>query len=126
MNIFEQVHEAGYVYNDLKLDNLMLDYSFDPIADGSVNVFRDNSVNIVDFGFASTYIDKLTGQHLDQVDVDVFEGNMVFSSLNQLSFKSTSRRDDLISLFYLLVSLLHGDKLPVFGIDKEEPVAEQF
>lgn len=120
------MHEAGYVYNDLKLDNLMLDYSFDPIADGSVNVFRDNSVNIVDFGFASTYIDKLTGQHLDQVDVDVFEGNMVFSSLNQLSFKSTSRRDDLISLFYLLVSLLHGDKLPVFGIDKEEPVAEQF
>jgi len=25
LNIFEQIHEAGFVYNDLKLDNLMID-----------------------------------------------------------------------------------------------------
>ena len=29
LNIFEQIHEAGFVYNDLKLDNLMIDHKFD-------------------------------------------------------------------------------------------------
>ena len=28
LNIFEQIHEAGFVYNDLKLDNLMVDRNF--------------------------------------------------------------------------------------------------
>ena len=25
LNVFEQVHTAGYVFNDLKLDNILLD-----------------------------------------------------------------------------------------------------
>lgn len=29
INILEQIHSAGYVYNDLKLDNLLLDYDAD-------------------------------------------------------------------------------------------------
>lgn len=26
VNVLEQIHAAGFVYNDLKLDNLMLEY----------------------------------------------------------------------------------------------------
>lgn len=40
---------------------------------------------------------------------------MIFASLNQLRFNVTSRRDDLISLCYLLVYILNNGELP--GID---------
>ena len=35
-------------------------------------------------------------------------GNMAFGSVNAMNFKSVSRRDDLISLTYLLVYLIQG------------------
>lgn len=60
VNILEQIHAAGYVYNDLKLDNLMLDYdvSKDNFEESSTNdIFRIFNVNIVDMGFATRYID---------------------------------------------------------------------
>ena len=45
----------------------------------------------------------------------MFQGNILFASLNQMEFRQTSRRDDLISLFFLLVYLLNrGD---IRGID---------
>ena len=34
-----------------------------------------------------------------------FRGNLMFSSVNALCMKTTSRRDDLISLFYYLAYL---------------------
>ena len=50
--------------------------------------------------------------------MNTFRGNTLFASVNQLKFKRTSRRDDLQSLFYLLVCLLHGGKIP--GYDCEQ------
>ena len=45
-------------------------------------------------------------------------GNVAFGSVNALSFNSLSRRDDLVSLAYMLVFLVTGelDFLP----DEEE------
>lgn len=40
---------------------------------------------------------------------------MLFASTNQMQFYSTSRRDDIISLAYLLVYLLRDFELP--GVD---------
>lgn len=90
----------------------MFDYGFDPFKDHEDdettenNIFENNQVNIVDFGFAKAFKNKSTGEHYDQVNVETFEGNIVYSSPYQLDFKSTSRRDDLISLFYVLIYLL--------------------
>lgn len=53
--------------------------------------------------------------HQPKKQVDVFRGNMVFASINQLSFMSTSRRDDLISLCYLLIFCINKGKIP--GVD---------
>lgn len=39
----------------------------------------------------------------------------MFASLNQMRFQTTSRRDDLIQLFYFLVYLFKQGALP--GID---------
>lgn len=41
---------------------------------------------------------------------------MIFSSTNQLQFYCTSRRDDLISLCYLLIFLLRRGELPKLDI----------
>lgn len=117
LDILEQIHAAGYVYNDLKLDNLMLDYGFNPCANDSHNVFLDKHVNFIDFGFATRYVSKETGKHVEPTEVPIFQGNIVFSSVNQLNFKTTSRRDDLISLFYLLVYLLQEGQVSAFEIN---------
>lgn len=114
INILESIHQAGYVYNDLKLDNLMLDYGIDSkyLQTTNDNIFDDHKVNIIGFDFISTYIDEKTQLHHKKKKSDIFQGSMLFSSIHQLNFYSTSRRDDLISLFYLLVFLQHHGKIP--------------
>ena len=73
-------------------------------------MFAGCKVHIIDFGFACSYLNK-EGQHLDQLQTENFYGNLFYSSLNQLNFNSQSRRDDLISLSYMISSLLNEGKL---------------
>lgn len=70
------------------------------------DIFDKYELSIVDFGFATPFVDKNGNDHIEKTNVNAFRGNLVFSSLHQLKFKTTSRRDDMISLFYLLVYLL--------------------
>ena len=102
----QNIHEAGYVYNDLKLDNIMIGYGKKPIkSNEGKSLLEGFSLHLVDFGFATKYISK--GVHIECSDVPTFRGNMMFSSLNQLNFKTPSRRDDMIALCYLLSFLLN-------------------
>jgi len=65
LKLLEIIHIAGYTYNDLKLDNILfgmkdkikLDYC-------SQNCFENCSINLVDFGFASPYIDTESNKHI--------------------------------------------------------------
>jgi hypothetical protein len=59
----------------------------------------------------TNYLDN-AGEHLPDEEVASFNGNLAFASLNTLNFKRPSRKDDLISLCYLLISLLNGGVLP--------------
>ena len=90
--LLECVHETGFVFNDLKLDNLMVAFS-DKLpssnmrdSNGSTpesrDIFRDCTINLVDFGFASTYLDKNTNTHLPKMPIQTFRGNLIFASLN--------------------------------------------
>ena len=116
----EQIHRAGFVFNDLKLDNILLDFNSDEdvLQTTEENIFESHNVTMIDFGFATQYLDEDTEQHIKKKRVDAFRGNVAFASLNQMKFHSTSRRDDLISLFYFLVYLLKQGSLP--GIDLNE------
>jgi len=114
------IHKAGYTYNDLKLDNFL--FGFDdklPNKYCEGNCFENCSINLVDFGFATRYIDPVTGRHIEKQEVEIFRGNMIFASINQLDFKMTSRRDDLVSLCYFFIFLLNNGKLP--GINMLSP-----
>jgi len=48
VDILADVHQAGYTFNDLKPDNIMLNNDYD----GKLRV------TLVDFGFAKRYIDN--------------------------------------------------------------------
>jgi hypothetical protein len=61
---------------------------------------------LVDFGLASKFLDK-NGKHIPKGSLSMFKGNMLFASYNQMNFGTTSRKDDLISLYYILIYLLH-------------------
>jgi len=54
------------------------------------------------------------GTHIKNSKVQYFEGNLVFASKNAFNLQTLSRRDDVISLAYLLIYLLEG-KLPFIG-----------
>jgi casein kinase 1 len=107
----EATHKAGYVFNDLKLDNLMvgLNQKLSMII-SKKSVFSDCSIHLVDFGYATKYKDK-KGNHIELGELPSFRGNIIFASRDQMEFKTTSRRDDLISMCYILVYLLHRGKL---------------
>ena len=83
------------------------------------NAFSKCTINLVDYGFASKYLvrDSETGRkmHQQKKREEKFRGNMLFASTNQMQFYSTSRRDDVISLSYLLVYLIRDFELP--GVD---------
>jgi len=98
------IHEAGYIFNDLKLDNVLVgdDQSL-PQAQSSLFKIR-----LIDFGLAKKFMKK-DGTHVSQKKNSVFEGNLIYSSVNAMNLQTTSRRDDLISLCYFLVYILDGD-----------------
>lgn len=54
----------------------------------------------------------MTGEHVDKRTLEAFRGNVLLASLNQLKYHTTSRRDDIISLFYMLVYLLKKGVMP--------------
>ena len=51
---------------------------------------------------------------------------MIFASLNQLDFKVTSRRDDLLSLCYFLIYLFNAGKLPGINMNSKLDRNESF
>ena len=50
------IHNAGYIYNDLKLDNLV-------IGDAPGSTDNLHKIRIIDYGFAKKYVDH-SGVHL--------------------------------------------------------------
>lgn len=99
IEIIKQIHDIGYVYNDLKLDNIL-------IGDQHSNLNSMHEIKLIDFGFATKFVDQ-NGNHL-KLDKQPFRGNMAFCSKNAMNFETQSRRDDLISLNYILLYLHQG------------------
>jgi serine/threonine protein kinase len=57
IDIFEQVHSAGYTYNDLKLDNIL-------VGDAEFSMGSRSEIRLIDFGFAAKYLNK-KGEHFE-------------------------------------------------------------
>jgi hypothetical protein len=65
---------------------------------------------IIDFGLARAYKDRLTGEILPpRADIGGFRGTPRYASVYVHREQDLSRRDDLLSLLYILVEFVTGD-----------------
>ena len=91
---FEWIHSKDIVYRDVKPENFLFGIN-DP-----------NVIYIIDFGLCRKYRSSKTGKHILPRYTGSISGTMRFISPNVIKGKHPSRRDDLISLGYVLIYLL--------------------
>ena len=70
------LHESGFIYNDLKLDNIMIHRDSDSQDD-------DFNLVLIDYGFATEYLNNF-GDHLPLEEMENFKGNLIFASEHTL------------------------------------------
>ena len=99
----ELVHDLGFLHRDIKPHNFAI---------GSEFQRRDlrNMIRVIDFGFAKEIMTK-EEQHIAFSRHEFFVGTMKYSSIRSQEGLTTSRRDDLEAITYLLISFIRG-KLP--------------
>ena len=96
---FEWIHSKNIVYRDTKPENFL------------IGLENPNIIYIIDFGFCKKYRSSKTGKHVLPKNIHQFYGTIRFGSTNVLRGKQPSRRDDLISLGYMLIFFIKK-KLP--------------
>jgi hypothetical protein len=104
VRLLKILHASGYVYNSMRLSNILINYD----ENNQIIVSLKNYKN------CSKLFEKNGSQtKFKKGIIPTFEGDLLaFSSLNQQEMNSTSRRDDIISLTYLLVFILNNCKMP--------------
>lgn len=104
LNCYKLMHKAGHLYIDLKADNVV-------VLSNEIKLnLNSQKLTLIDYGYCVQYTD-IEGNHLEEKDSPKLHGNLYFASLNSLQHRPISRRDDIISLCYLLGDLCFG-KLP--------------
>ena len=91
------IHSKDLIYRDIKPENFLIGIN-DP-----------NVIYAVDFGLCKKYRSSKTGKHMLPKYTGKFNGTLKYASPNSVKGKETSRRDDLISLGYMLIYLLKRD-----------------
>jgi serine/threonine protein kinase len=100
----QDIHKKGYVHRDIKPSNIVL---------RSGNALAP--VGIIDFGMARYYLEASTGEHSSAREDPGFRGTAMYASCNSHMHHELSRRDDLISWYYVVAELLTGS-LPWKGL----------
>jgi serine/threonine protein kinase len=111
------MHQAGFLYNDLKLNNIVI---------GDAPEYKDHDqtlhkIRLIDFGLTQKFQDN-TGNHVALKKHGTFKGNIIFASKNAFNLLTQSRRDDLISLCYFLLYIIDGDLPFLLKQDDNEEV----
>jgi len=91
------MHEKNYIHRDIKPDNIMMG-----LGDAS------NIVHMIDFGLTRLVIDPKTGKHIPFVGMKNLIGTCRYVSVNSHKGFELSRRDDLITLGYVMINMFKG------------------
>ena len=98
VDLLEALHDQGFIHCDLKPDNIM-------IGNYRKDLKLMNKIFLIDFGISQRYLND-DGTHKEFYEKVPFMGNLIFSSKNAFREVSLSRRDDIISLVYVLQFLI--------------------
>ena len=90
----EFIHSKNLIYKDIKPKNFLIGIN-DP-----------NIIYVVDFGSCQKYRSSRTGKHIQAKNSQTFSSTLKYASFDVINGKQGSRRDDFISLGYMLIFLL--------------------
>ncbi len=90
LSTIENIHTMGVLHRDLKPNNICINARIEPV--------------IIDFGLSKFY--KRNNKHIENTKISNIIGNHNFISKNIHKLEQPSRRDDVISCFYILIYLL--------------------
>lgn len=91
------LHNVGYLHRDIKPENFVV----------GLDKNEQKVIYLVDFGLSSSYLDA-TREHIPYAEHTKIAGTAYYLSLYGHKRIEASRRDDLISLGYMLVHLANG------------------
>lgn len=95
IDLIERLHSINLVHNDLKLENIV------------VGIRDPSQLFLIDFGLTQSLVNE-QGKHIEKTYMKNFSGNFMFASLNSCRGFNKSRRDDIESIFYILIFLLNN------------------
>lgn len=102
INKLKILHENNIIHRDIKPENFLIDKA-------------TNNIQLIDFGLSKFYIDNNTKLHISMEEDVGRSGTIRYMSINSHEKITLSRRDDFISLSYMLIYLSKGI-LPWQGI----------
>jgi len=107
----EFIHSKYIIHRDIKPENFL------------IGIEDESLIYIIDFGLSKKYMSSRTGKHVNYRVSKIWSGTPNFASINTTKGIEPSRRDDLESLFYVLLYLMKGS-LPWQNITKNDDVEE--
>ena len=93
VDLLESIHSKGLIHRDIKPDNFLFGLN--------------SKLYLIDFGFCKSYLKDNT--HISNKKTSRLIGSVNFASFHSHEHWELSRRDDLISLGYILYYLYYGD-----------------
>ena len=94
LDLLESIHSKGLIHRDIKPDNFLFGL--------------DSKLYLIDFGFCKSYL-KDDNAHISNKKTSRLIGSVNFTSFHSHEHLELSRRDDLISLGYILYYLYYGN-----------------
>jgi len=108
----KELHGCGYLHRDIKPSNFLLKY--DDTQDYNYKTIR---IYLIDFGISKSYINDL-GKHIKMEQEEETSGNFFYRSIHNHNKWKHSRRDDLLSIGYMMFFYIYGNFL--HDINKKE------